>query len=814
MATFHPVFRLTVFQPRSTDSTESTPLVPRAGAAHSDPFVVTTLQGVSGSKPYLDLPSSRSGTIDVLNKKTTIGMLTIRVLDARTTAGGGNASRWVTAFLGDDAGGNILLGRKAKLEQSLDGGTTWASYFTGRISGPALQGKLWVQLSLRDIADDLGMDLFVGAPYSAVASYAALAQVAPLGLLQPVRSAPTATSPGVGYAGLPLTQPLRGKTNAPSGKAFTIDLDVTYGDKYRATFTQAIVALMMRVPVKQPSTPTDPAAAELLTTPIPPKVMIAAAGTGVYVEYDLDQITASDNTTNTATEMRFTTTLKHIQVRQSTKNGSAAPPAAGTVVDYYIVDPIARPSDSTPLLVDDRDPVLYAQDLCAGYFGRLDKNAAVTRSVPFNANGIDGSKLIPWRNVITAASKLSTELEALCIAYHWAYYVDASGTVTLVDLRRSAIPAPVATLTDTDLESTTSALAWQQDRDSAVTSVLGTVYPEQQISAGELPKPFDIVTSLSDLPDVPTVRVTTLAAVSWLSAEIGPRSGDMKPSTLKVDVKGFRFRVDPNMKDAESFPPTASPAQPRSSAIQNFLSAYGDEISGPFGLGPSFVDVVCRRASVQVAGGTFAVSALSCGGTTTATITTAAPHGLTVGSVLPITIAGAAPSGYNGTFTGTVAGASTITYSVAAALANATGTITATTRGVTPGSYAQLNLSALPDPASNQRGGVRLGLCVNRTDDGPRIKLRFLDAGEDSVKLPPTVGAPALNGGDISLPITRNAAGDPVRVRWAATAQSVGTRPADDDSAWVNGPLATLDGTVTLANLPAGARIWLEARSV
>jgi len=46
----------------------------------------------------------------------------------------------------------------------------------------------------------------------------------------------------------------------------------------------------------------------------------------------------------------------------------------------------------------------------------------------------------------------------------------------------------------------------------------------------------------------------------------------------------------------------------------------------------------------------------------TVTVTTAAPHGLTNADVLPLTIAGASPSGYNGTFQCTVTGVSTFTY--------------------------------------------------------------------------------------------------------------------------------------------------------
>lgn len=47
------------------------------------------------------------------------------------------------------------------------------------------------------------------------------------------------------------------------------------------------------------------------------------------------------------------------------------------------------------------------------------------------------------------------------------------------------------------------------------------------------------------------------------------------------------------------------------------------------------------------------------------TATAAAPHGLTNGDTLPITIAGETPAAYNGTFTATVTGASTFTYPLA-----------------------------------------------------------------------------------------------------------------------------------------------------
>lgn len=59
-----------------------------------------------------------------------------------------------------------------------------------------------------------------------------------------------------------------------------------------------------------------------------------------------------------------------------------------------------------------------------------------------------------------------------------------------------------------------------------------------------------------------------------------------------------------------------------------------------------------------------AISSLSWGGGEV-TATTAAPHGFTDSDTLLLTIAGAVPSGYNGTYTCTVTGASTFTYPLA-----------------------------------------------------------------------------------------------------------------------------------------------------
>ena len=48
MATYDPIYRFTVYAPRSEDSGETTVLTPPAGAIHSDEFKVASKTGVSG----------------------------------------------------------------------------------------------------------------------------------------------------------------------------------------------------------------------------------------------------------------------------------------------------------------------------------------------------------------------------------------------------------------------------------------------------------------------------------------------------------------------------------------------------------------------------------------------------------------------------------------------------------------------------------------------------------------------------------------------------------------------------------------------
>ena len=81
MTTFNGEYFLTVYAPRSVDSTETTILTPAAGAPHSDPFKIASTSAVAGFKPYLMSVKGAGDTLDILNKQVAIGQYTIQVQD-------------------------------------------------------------------------------------------------------------------------------------------------------------------------------------------------------------------------------------------------------------------------------------------------------------------------------------------------------------------------------------------------------------------------------------------------------------------------------------------------------------------------------------------------------------------------------------------------------------------------------------------------------------------------------------------------------------------------------------------------------------
>lgn len=136
-----------------------------------------------------------------------------------------------------------------------------------------------------------------------------------------------------------------------------------------------------------------------------------------------------------------------------------------------------------------------------------------------------------------------------------------------------------------------------------------------------------------------------------------------------------------------------------------------------------------------------------------------------------------------------------------------------------------LDIDELPDPQSNLRGGAMVVRCLESSVEGLERVLRFRYLGPNLIATAPTIATPAQEAGNpaggFTDAVTLNAASDPVEFWYAATATSVGVRPADTDPAWqVAQPVGqpylyiTATGTKTFRNLPAGKRLWVRARSV
>ncbi|MFL5538245.1 MAG: hypothetical protein ACJ8J0_04605, partial [Longimicrobiaceae bacterium] len=130
-------YRMTVYAPADENGEEVEVLRPRAGSAHADAFRVTT-EGhpPAGWKPYLSLRSNRRGELDPRTFHAEAGEIIVEVLDARLDPQD-NVTRWASAFVGDERGRTWLQGLRAVLEVSLDGGSSWAPWFAGRIAVPA-----------------------------------------------------------------------------------------------------------------------------------------------------------------------------------------------------------------------------------------------------------------------------------------------------------------------------------------------------------------------------------------------------------------------------------------------------------------------------------------------------------------------------------------------------------------------------------------------------------------------------------------------------------------------------------------------------
>jgi hypothetical protein len=137
---------------------------------------------------------------------------------------------------------------------------------------------------------------------------------------------------------------------------------------------------------------------------------------------------------------------------------------------------------------------------------------------------------------------------------------------------------------------------------------------------------------------------------------------------------------------------------------------------------------------------------------------------------------------------------------------------------VAPGGLCTTAFKHLPDPTTWQRGGTRLMRALEVSPEGPVRRVLLLDLGYNAVADAPSLGVPAQESGNtftgITTVLTLNSDGQPAEVRYAVTATSVGTVPADTSPLWTGVGRFSSSQTVTIRKLPPNRRIWVQGRTL
>lgn len=577
MTTYSLVYRTTVYAPRSQDPTETTVLTPIAGAPHSDTFIVSTKQGV-GTKPYMDLPAGRSGGIDFLTRKTTVGAFSVRIADIRTTAGGSNAQRWVTAFTGDTLGRSRLIGCKITIEESTDGGSTWSPYFTGRIRAVSLEDPLWVILDCKDTTDDLARQIFTGAPHLSVAAgvsgasgingYAFMGAIMPVGL--PAQ-----------YGNFTSFARLNGTIGAQN-------VNVANGD---GTVVSTGQILLSSTQDKWAAVVTD--TYFRLAQQRTPRViwMVVGGKLGCFNFYDNDIIQDVP-----FEDKQYRRTFSLIMSRPGDPFFMDVPSVATSVEFWVSVD--TAPSKDVPLYLADVHPVQLWADILDGKFS-LSTGSGVARPLATRDSSPSGpwAPLIadqsfnammggPFRDIITEPAKANDWIEKyICQPYNLAYYIDGSGNVVPKDLRRKATIVPALSITDEDLR-TDAKIGQTASRDNAVTAGQITLYHDA--SVGSNPRAV-LQNSPDAYPVVPPGFITSTPA-SLATINATPDLRDLGDKLIKIDAQGLR--IHPSEE-------TSTSGQDRATMIQSALAQMLLDMMAPFA-GSSATGTLPLRRRVSV----------------------------------------------------------------------------------------------------------------------------------------------------------------------------------------------------------------------
>jgi hypothetical protein len=562
MSVVQPIYRMTVYEPRHEDPTETTVLTPIAGAAHSDAFRVATKTGVSGYQPYMDVPSGRQGGIDPLTKQTDTGSLRVRLLDRRT--GTTNLERWVTAFMGDEEGKPRLGGCKVYIELSENDGSSWLSYFTGRINDIELDGKLWVMLEIHDMAMDLDIDVFVGEPHSSISYY-----------LRPALLPVSLVDEQLEYANFPQRPRLRGtyKTDlifAP--RAIEIDTaDLTRIDNLVTKELQNRNAIIRNSIDYYTREFVDTARVIMERTDTQASGQFRFRG---YAEHAWARGPYIDE------ENRQHPRVFGIEEVDSSHPDYMPLPPNGTSIEFYIV-PQGKATEKAPIVLTGVHPGQLIEDLLDGKWSLLDDDGSVRFTVGYDSTAltaIQNDDTFPGgRFVATEVTTVREVLRRICQQYNLAHYLNEDGEVVIVDMRTPSSLPSVPTIDNDDLVSEI-APRWRLSRSDAITVVEGTYYVDDQ------EEDF----TQGGVPDLSCGGLSSVEG-TVLVADFSDSSLGEKRASL--DASFYRATIDERMDSGFL----------RLMHVQSRLAGLLASLKLPFGNGARIAELVVRSTTTAAA---------------------------------------------------------------------------------------------------------------------------------------------------------------------------------------------------------------------
>jgi hypothetical protein len=471
-------YRATVYDP--SVAAETTVLTPRAGAAHSDDFIVSTVV-VSGAKEYLERIKGRRGKLDVLSKRTDTGQISLRVMDAKT--GTSNAQRWVTAFIGDAANIDQLVGAKVLIEESTDGGTTWSDFYTGRIQKVGLKGKLWVDLQINDMAQDLDYTIFTGNLFDDELNEKRLAA--------PSTLAGDGSRPGL------VPRSLFDRANHLGGTAGYgsyvtspwVKGDIDANGLLQVDHSTEVPEELRRMDEAWPEA-TTPAHynGQYITSQENKRIRVRVRNSGGTIkEFNLGARrlggladVLSGTISQFFNEGPTSVLVNKLQLRALDNTDDpdyALLTAFLSESVHFVIYSVADPTDAAPILITDEHPVQVLADILDGYYGPLDTDGTPIRAFPYDSTSfaaLIADLTIPkGRWVIEETAKLNEWIEEnIMVPYNLGYRLNAAGEMVIFDLRRptSATVASVDTITEDDLEAGKDSV-WVHNRKGAITDL-------------------------------------------------------------------------------------------------------------------------------------------------------------------------------------------------------------------------------------------------------------------------------------------------------------------------------------------------------